>query len=147
MILPAPTFGLNAHLQDLMSRFTLDAATDFLFGNCVDSLSANLPYPCNAALALPPSPDASHGDAADNFATAFRTAQVVVHRRQYVGWLWPLTEIFEDKTSKSMRLVNAFVEPIIKEALERKQRVVNEDDETLLDHLVKATDGKAYTFL
>jgi hypothetical protein len=47
-----------------------------------------------------------------------------------------------------MQLVNAFIEPIIKEALDRKQKmVVNEADETLLDHLVLATDGEAHTFL
>jgi hypothetical protein len=128
-----------------MSRFTLDAATDFLCGKCVDSLSANIPYH-NAVLASPPSPESSHEDAAKEFAKAFRRAQEAVNFRTYVGWMWPLTELFEDKTSEPMRLVNAFIEPIIKEALERKQRMaVSEDDETLLDHLVKATDGEVFT--
>ena len=46
-----------------------------------------------------------------------------------------------------MRLVNVFIQPIIKEALNRKQTMVmNEADEPLLDHLVKATNGEAHTF-
>ena len=50
-----------------MSRFTLDSATEFLFGNCVESLSAGLPYPRNAAY-VPIVPRTAKGDAADLLA-------------------------------------------------------------------------------
>ena len=32
-------------VQDLISRFTMDASTEFLFGANVDSLGAGIPYP------------------------------------------------------------------------------------------------------
>ena len=32
-------------VQDLAGRFTMDSATEFLFGNCVHSLAAGLPWP------------------------------------------------------------------------------------------------------
>ena len=40
----------NGHaldFQDLISRFTLDSATEFLFGHCVHSLRHDLPYAHN----------------------------------------------------------------------------------------------------
>src|ERR1700690_1267046 len=57
--------------QDMVSRFTLDSATDFLFGNNVRSLSAGLPYPDNSPLTS--SYDLSHP--ANVFAQAFDRAQ------------------------------------------------------------------------
>ena len=61
-------------------------------------------------------------------------------------------EIFKDKSSEPMKVVNAYIEPIVKEALEKKRNSppkekgeISEDvDEgTLLDHLVKVTSGEA----
>ena len=40
--------GYAVDFQDLIARFTLDAATEFLFGHCVDSLSGDLPFPHSA---------------------------------------------------------------------------------------------------
>ncbi|KAG8812507.1 hypothetical protein FRC17_002007 [Serendipita sp. 399] len=45
--------GGAVDMQDLASRFTLDAATEFLFGGCVQSLNEPLPAPWNAAPAPP----------------------------------------------------------------------------------------------
>jgi hypothetical protein len=46
---------------------------------------------------------------ADAFAKAFADAQFFVSRRSMYGWMWPLGEIFEDKTKKPMKTVNAFL--------------------------------------
>jgi hypothetical protein len=64
---------------------------------------------------------------------------------------WQLWEIFEDKTAKPMQVVNAFLDPIIRDAIEKhKTAVLNGEklstdavgeDDTLLDHLVRSTDG------
>jgi hypothetical protein len=40
-------------VQDLTSRLTLDATTEFLFGSCVNSLEEELPRPWNDASATP----------------------------------------------------------------------------------------------
>ncbi|RXW11241.1 hypothetical protein EST38_g14614, partial [Candolleomyces aberdarensis] len=41
--------GIPVDFQDVIARFTLDAATEFLLGNSVRSLSEGLPYPFNYA--------------------------------------------------------------------------------------------------
>ncbi|KAK7022685.1 cytochrome P450 [Favolaschia claudopus] len=68
--------GYAVNFQDLAGRFTMDSATSFLFGSCVDSLSAPLPYPHNHT---PPPFPFSHPsppepDRADIFTSAFTAA-------------------------------------------------------------------------
>ena len=134
----------NVVTQDLMARFTLDSATEFLFGSCVDSLTAGLPYPHNVA----PPPSFIDSNA---FAKALLEAQTVVAIRERAGPIWPLEEIWKDKTQKPMQVVDGYVEPIIQEALARMtpgkfdRKVASEhfeEGETLLDHLVQVTEGR-----
>lgn len=134
--------GLAIDFQDLISRFTLDSASEFLFGHCINSLSAGLPYPHNAT----ESTDAIQGDnTATAFAYAFSEAQQAINRRVSLGQIWPLTEILADDTAQHMKVVNAFLDPILKDALE-KHSTAGEfdkndftDDQTLVDHLVNLT--------
>ena len=58
-----------------MSRFTLDSATDFLFGNCVQTLSAELPYPYNVT---PAETLTGKAKTAEDFARAFAEAQFII---------------------------------------------------------------------
>lgn len=63
-------------------------------------------------------------------------------------------EIWQDKTREPMRVVDAYLGPIVRGALERKkddqehrreeieEKMDDADDETLLDHLVNLTDGE-----
>ncbi|KAF9007215.1 CYP63 cytochrome P450 monooxygenase-like protein [Cyathus striatus] len=141
--------GYPVDFLDLMSRFTLDSATEFLFGSCVHSLESTLPYPHNA----PPYLNAQvHRSAADIFARAFLESQEIISTRERLGWIWPLWEITKDKTKEPMEIVNAYIEPIIKEAIRKKEEAMKEgivrekriesevaEDETLLDHLVGIT--------
>jgi hypothetical protein len=131
-----------------VSRFTLDSATEFMFGNCVHSLSAGLPYPYNVAVSEAPSGTAK---TAEDFAHAFAEAQWVISQRPNKRWLWPLFEIFKDGSAAPMRTVNSFIDPILKEAIAKKQSAeasgeknVDTGDETLLDHLVQMTIGRAH---
>jgi hypothetical protein len=132
-----------------MSRFTLDSATDILFGSCVHSLSAGLPYPHNVT-SKPLGSSSGHADSANEFAKAFLQAQIVIAERERIGWVWPLLEIMRDNTKEPMKVVNAYLDPIIKDALEKKKWTASEkqgvtevrDDETLLDHLVNLTSGE-----
>ncbi|KAI0353453.1 cytochrome P450 monooxygenase pc-3 [Trametes cingulata] len=135
--------------QDLISRFTLDSATEFLFGTCVHSLNSPLPYPRGQS----PYTSSDEKSPAERFAVAFGKAQLIVAERPRLGWVWPLKEIFKTSTDEHMAVVDAFIEPILKEALRKKeerlrnQKSIDEkesqDDETLLDHLVKQTSDPA----
>ncbi|KAH6893965.1 cytochrome P450 monooxygenase pc-1 [Coprinopsis sp. MPI-PUGE-AT-0042] len=142
--------GHAVDFQDLMARFTLDSATQFLFGHCVESLDAGLPYPHNAAsyTTAAAQTQSAAGRRADEFARAFAEAQSAISIRERSGWVWPLFELFKDKTEEPMKIVNAYMEPIIKDAVERKRLALPEeksDDkelkegQTLLDHLMTVT--------
>ncbi|ESK94736.1 cytochrome p450 monooxygenase pc-1 [Moniliophthora roreri MCA 2997] len=142
--------GYPIDFQDLMGRFTLDSATEFLFGSCVHSLSANPPYPYYAPAETAAQIETPEAQRAQEFAKAFLEAQEVVGQRVWIGPLWPLlSEFWGDKTIAPMKIVNSFIEPIIATALERKKASARlpkdekdeiDDDETLLDHLVDLTD-------
>ena len=136
--------GYAVDFQDLVSRFTLDSATEFLFATCVHSLANALPYPHDAPAAL--RTPAAGGDAAsEDFARAFAAAQEAVNFRVRMGDIWPYFELLGSKTRAPMRVVDAFLDPILKAAVEkarvekatpglRSKEEIGED-ETLLDHL------------
>lgn len=135
--------GVAVDIQDLFCRFTMDSASEFLFGSDVQSLSAGLPYPSTFKAATDRRMHAS-----DSFADAFREAQIASAARSRFGKFWPLAEFWENKVEKDMQIVFDYVDPIVRHALEAKKakersKVEGEDeDETLLEHLVKLTDGK-----
>ncbi|KAG8741964.1 hypothetical protein FRC10_002230 [Ceratobasidium sp. 414] len=127
-------------IQDLVGRFTLDSATEFLFGSSIHSLNAPLPYPHE----LPT-------DESTTFAAAFNRAQEQLMLRFWLAKLWPLFEIWKDKTDESMRVINAFTDPILEERLQFKRegklkvknsKIPGDKGDTLLDHLVGFSDGK-----
>lgn len=126
-----------------MSRLTLDSATEFLFGSSVHSLMAPLPYAYNSLRNI--SPTTPHPSS--RFAMAFGEAQVIPTLRSRLGNIWPLAEIFKEKTKAHMAIINEYIDPIITEALEKKRLNINTHKhdpsapETLLDHLVQKTDG------
>ncbi|KAG6893471.1 hypothetical protein C0992_009845, partial [Termitomyces sp. T32_za158] len=137
---------------DLMSRFTLDSATEFLFGHCVHSLNAGIPYPHNATY-VPPNSATPQAKRANEFAAAFAQAQEVISSRERYGWIWPLTEIIEDKTKKPMEIVRAYLDPIIQDAiaksnvaskseLKEKSELHVEEGDTLIGHLVNMSSGE-----
>ncbi|KAH8119743.1 cytochrome P450 monooxygenase pc-1 [Phellopilus nigrolimitatus] len=145
--------GHAIDIQDLVSRFTLDSATEFLFGHCVHILSAGLPYSPNAAaensmLGAASAPDPSN--AASLFSQAFADAQSTAARRGRFGSLWPLFEFWKDKTQEDMKVINTFIEPILQEAVTKKKALKGtgamqekkeiEEGATLLDHLINYTE-------
>ncbi|KAG6918740.1 hypothetical protein DXG01_012225, partial [Tephrocybe rancida] len=129
----------NGHaigFQDLMSRFTLDSASEFLFGHCVHSFTAGIPYPHNASY-VPPEAATPQSNHANKFAAAFLEAQEIISSRERYGWIWPLTEIFEDKTKKPMSISAA-----PKSDSEEKQTESHvEEGATLIDHLVSLSSA------
>ena len=132
--------GIAVDVQDILSRFTLDTATEFLFGQDVNSLSADLPYPSTCKSV------SSRTHPSDEFAFAFNRAQERMFLRVMYGKSWPLVDFWEDIVAKDKKTINKFTDPLIQAALERKKVAkgvyeVDQDDSTLLDHLVHQTDG------
>ncbi|CAE6510479.1 unnamed protein product [Rhizoctonia solani] len=130
------------NFQDLVSRFTLDSGTEFLFGRDARSLMAPLPYPHEE-----PKDDTA------SFAAAFGRAQGHVMYRFGLAMFWPWMELFWDRTSEDMKIINAYVTPILRKKLEQRARRSGigsnptnegnkEDGDTLLDHLIGFTQGK-----
>ncbi|KAF7318060.1 Peroxidase [Mycena chlorophos] len=119
--------GHAVDFQDLIGRFTMDSATEMLFGKCVDSLKGSIPYAHNAGI--------SHAEARakskeNEFITAFSRALEAVAARDRRGVLAPLYEIWTDATHEPMKVVNAFLAGEKREA------------QTLLDELLDSTsDG------
>ena len=62
--------GIAVDVQDLLSRYTMDTATEFMFGQDVESLSGELPYPSTYGGYTPPRDHPS-----DRFTSAFNRAQ------------------------------------------------------------------------
>lgn len=142
--------GYAVNFQDLIARFTLDVATEFLFGSCVDSLSGDLPFPFNANQLA----DSAGTNFAEEFAAAFRHTQVILSDRILLQGIWPFTEMFADRTEKPMKVVRNLLEPILKDALDKEEvrkargdQDVKDDDDTLLGHLVRETQGMLRIFL
>ncbi|KAI0332391.1 cytochrome P450 monooxygenase pc-2 [Cubamyces sp. BRFM 1775] len=137
--------GHAVDFQDAISRFTLDSATEFLFGKCVHSLTSELPYAHNDPIAPKL---VKEKDAAERFSAAFAAAQEVISLRGRTGWLWHLQELVHDKSEDHMRVVDAFLQPILEEVIAKNSNAKpkadsddksDEENETLLDHLVKIT--------
>lgn len=88
---------------------------------------------------------------AEDFSKAFSEVQEICSKRGLLGWMWPLAEIFGDKSKPSMKIVDAYLGPILEEALKKhrdapaseKGKDDVEDDDTLLDHLIRRTSGRS----
>ncbi|RDX44127.1 cytochrome P450 monooxygenase pc-3 [Lentinus brumalis] len=147
--------GVPVDWQDVVSRFTMDSATEFLFGKDVQSLSAPIPYPSTHPAAAQQQIAAVHP--ADRFVRAFQDALEATAIRGRFLQSWPLVEMFGDKVKKYLNAVDEFIDPIVEEAVrknhkkevelegvtsdvEKASRDQVRDDETLLEHLCKFTD-------
>ncbi|KAJ7775357.1 cytochrome P450 [Mycena metata] len=150
--------GHPADFQDMVSRFTMDSASSFLFGQNVRSLEAGLPYPYYVTTTHPENNTTTsateHPSSA--FANAFQEAQTITAMRTRLGQHWPLREFWVDKLEKPMSVVRGFLDPVLREAVAKKrttsaegEKKMNEvgerevqEGESLLDHLVNYTEGE-----
>ncbi|KAF7290302.1 Cytochrome P450 [Mycena chlorophos] len=132
--------------QDLFSRLTIDAASEFLFGTDLQTLSAALPVPGKTAMG-------PKGSATDDswgaFANAFEMAQQVVTNRGRIGYLWPLFELFKDKNAENVAVIQEWLDPLVQQAVEEKHRLKRLGitspvaEKTFLQHLADSTDDLA----
>jgi hypothetical protein len=134
--------GIAVDFQDVVSRFTLDTATEFLFGRDVKSLSAELPYPSTYKWYT----RSTHPS--DEFALAFNRVQEYTVPRALYGRVWPLFEFWKDSVAAERSLTDKFISPLIEAALQRKNAngayELNKEEGCLLDHLVHQTDGAIF---
>jgi hypothetical protein len=131
--------------QDLYSRFALDSASEFLFGYNLDTLSAKLPIPHKTAMG--PKGSATE-DVWGSFTGAFETAQQIVTTRARIGKLWPLFELFGDKLEPHVKVIQNWLDPLVKRALDDKLRtgqagvISSIGEKTFLEHLTDSTEGE-----
>lgn len=130
--------------QDLYARFTIDAGSEFLFGKNLDTLSGTLPVPGKTPMG--PKGSATE-DSWGTFSGAFEMAQQIVTTRARIGYLWPLFELFGDKTEPHIKVIHDWLDPLVKQAIEDKLRNQKSGvsspvgDKTFLQHLAESTDG------
>lgn len=114
--------------------------TEFLFGTDVCSLSAGPRYPPGH-----PSSAQAESHPSNLFARAFRGAQEAVARRFHFSSFWPLIEFRKNEVDTRMGVISGFVDPIISAALQKKREKKLspdvEDEDTLLQYLVRQTSG------
>ncbi|KZS95288.1 cytochrome P450 [Sistotremastrum niveocremeum HHB9708] len=132
-------------IQELLSRFTLDAGGSFLFGTELNTLSHPLPIPGHSSLG--PKGSTSPGSFG-SFATSFEAAQQLCTRRSRLGVIWPLLEFFHDKSSKDVRVIKEFLDPLVEGALEVKRGreekglPLEREEGSFLEYMVAGTDDK-----
>ncbi|KAF9563333.1 cytochrome P450 monooxygenase pc-1 [Agrocybe pediades] len=137
--------GQPIDFQDLVSRFTLDSATEFLFGYQVDSLSAGLPYSPRSGI---PNSSEFLNHSSNVFVDAFLAGQVQIAVRARRGPIWPLMEFWKDEVKPSREIVDGYTTPVMLRALEERESNDREkvaetgSDQTLLSHLVQHTQDK-----
>ena len=112
------------------------------------SLKTDLPYAYNDPIAAQVVRAPS---AADRFAEAFLNAQAALAMRLRKGWVWHFSELTKDSSAEAMKEVDAYLQPILEEAIRRNKTQIagkakDAEDETLLDHLVKLTDSSSLSF-
>ncbi|KAJ3827534.1 cytochrome P450 [Lentinula raphanica] len=140
------TEGYAADFQDVVSRFTLDSASEFLFGHDIGTLSDPLPYPFfHSSHSASDDPTSAFGQTfSARFSRSFNDAQTATSVRVRFGDMWPLREMWKDIPKEKMKIVHGFLDPIIQQGIQRSKSAeekvaIEEEDETVLDHLIKHT--------
>ena len=127
----------------------MDSATEFLFGNNVESLSADIPYPASAHLNKP----SFYNHPSTIFVKAFSKGQDLTAARSAFGKEWPLVEFWSDKVTPFRKVMDNFTEPLMEDAIAKRNLKLSDkganakgDDENgnLLAHLVKHTQGMEF---
>ncbi|KAJ7769936.1 cytochrome P450 [Mycena metata] len=125
----------------------MDASSEFLFGRDAQTLSVTLPYP----FYVPVPQTSGSTDSSTEFAAALNQAQLISKERGQFGAAWPLAEFWHDKLDGPLRIIREFLDPILREAVVRRQtsgseKVLHTDGdpkdrevqegETLVEHLL-----------
>ncbi|KAF8918928.1 cytochrome P450 monooxygenase pc-3 [Mucidula mucida] len=133
--------GHPVEFQDAVSRFTLDSATEYLFGKDVESLTAGIPYPESSNIR---NSDHFENHPSNIFARAFIKGQRLIALRTGFGRLWPLQEFWTNEVISLRRTVDEFVEPLVKDAFRKKAvgQLEKNGQVSLVSDLVNVTDDE-----
>ena len=118
-------------LEDLIARFTVDTASEFLFGENLNTLSYG-------------------GDGFHSFTNAFVDIQALILRRNLLGNFWPLFELFKDKSEGHKKVIRGWVDPLVARAvwiqkeMKEKGQTLNPEDCTFLEYLGTTTQGTSH---
>ena len=121
-----PEDSLN--FEDLIARFTVDTASEFLFGENLNTLSYR-------------------EDGFGPFTNAFMDIQALICRRNMLGNFWPLLELFKDKSERHRKVIRGWVDPLVVRAVQiqkemkEKGQTVNTNECTFLEYLATTTEG------
>ena len=83
-----------------------------------------------------------------SFAAAFEMAQQIITQRARIGYLWPLFELFKDQTEPHVKIIQDWLDPLVKQALNDKLRAAKAGvsdpiaDKTFLQHLADSTESE-----
>ncbi|KAF8306199.1 cytochrome P450 [Clavulina sp. PMI_390] len=152
--------GTPLDIQDVFARFTLDSATEFLFGDCVHSIYEPMLLPGGIQPTLSGSVTPGRTQPSSSaFVKAFAAAQEHISIRVRMGRVWPAAEMTRDRSDDYAMHLKVYLEPIVDKALHRRTQLLKERNEkrqagstsekegieegmTLLDHLVLETDDR-----
>ncbi|KAL5522174.1 hypothetical protein ACEPAF_2031 [Sanghuangporus sanghuang] len=135
--------GAACDAQDLYARFTLDSASEFLFGNNLDTLSLSLPEPGKAKMG--PKGSATN-DEFGSFAQAFEMAQCIITHRARLGYFWPVAEFWKNKMKELGQVTKKWLDPLVQRAVNEKlkaKRLGIEapiSERTFMEHLAQSTE-------
>ena len=142
--------GYPVDFQDVASRFTIDSATEFLFGKEVCTLAMGIVYPPSSPLSKDP---VFLNHPANRFVCVFQESQVATAQHTNYGFSWHFTEFWKNKVEEHMKVCFESIDPIIVDTLAQKrekgyvglgaQDAMKEvkEEETLWGHLVNFTEG------
>lgn len=122
--------GSAFDIQDVFSRYTMDFTTDFLFG-------------ISSRTMVPPHLITKESEGLMN---AFNELQKVASTRIRIGSNWPLFEVFSDKMKGPKQVVDAYIMPIVRAAIDSKpsssqgQNDGEESTPNMLEYLVSQTE-------
>ena len=137
--------GLPCDAQDLYARFTLDSASEFLFGTNLDTLSLSLPEPGKAKMG--PKGSATN-DEFGSFAQAFEMAQCIVTQRARLGYFWPVAELGKNKIKEAGQVTKKWLDPLVQRAVNEKLKAKRSgieapiSERTFMEHLAQSTEGE-----
>lgn len=138
-------------MQDLFARFTLDAASEFLFGQNVDTLSGQLPVAGRARMSAKGS---ATDDEFGSFVQSFEAVQDVNLQRARRGYFWPVYELLQrDPTLQHMDVIRRWLDPLVERVLENKDNMhkaglkSSVDQNTFLEYLADNTEGQLCNLL
>jgi hypothetical protein len=116
-------------------------------------MSAGLSYPESSPLSNAPS---FLNHPSNTYVRAFTYGQLMTVKRTALATKWPLAELWADKVKPHRDIADAYIEPILDAALERKKAHEKDKDleggkgdeeATFLSHLVQATDSTSCSFV